>query len=89
MASASIIRENPEDALARPVTKFDPPPQFGPKFHLERGPEVIVFPRHDAAEEEGVADMFSFAALCVSFGIALLSSVPRFQRVLLLLKLMD
>jgi len=87
LASASIILERPEDVLNRPVYNFDPTPQFGPKFHFTRGPEIVVFPLFQA--ENGFVDMFSLTAIGIGFSLALLSTLPRWQRILILLKLLD
>jgi ABC-type Mn2+/Zn2+ transport system permease subunit len=86
-ALASIIFDRPEDVLTRSVVTFDPTPERGPKFHLIEGPEVIVYSR--PPRDESAAGLFSVFTVSFGFGIALLSLVPKCQRVMILLKLLD
>ena len=86
VAFASIISQPSERLVTRETERFDPTPGFGPKFHLTPGPEVIVFPRHRDDQYNAVAP---FLAICVTFAAAIASAIPRFQYVLLLVRMLD
>jgi hypothetical protein len=88
MASASLIQERPEDTLVRPVESFDRTPSFGPKFHLTRAQELIVYPRERYSDESDVA-CFSIMTLCMALGVGLVAIIPRCQRILILFRLLD
>jgi hypothetical protein len=87
MASASIIFDRPEDVLVRTVVTSEPIPEIGPKFHLIEGSELVVYsrPPHD----ESAVDLFSVFTISLSFGIGLLSVVPKCQRIMIMFKLLD
>jgi hypothetical protein len=86
-ASASIILDRPEDVLVRMVVTPEPVPEMGPQFHMTEGSELVVYSRPQ--RDESVVDLFSVLTVSISFGIGLLSVVPKCQRVMIMLKLLD
>lgn len=87
VASASLILEKPEDVLNRVANNFDPTPELGPKFHFTPGPEIVAYER--PPQETVVADILTVWIVSAGFGLGFLSAIPRFQRVLLLFRLLN
>jgi len=81
-----MILSPPGEVLAREASTPDPSPAFGPKFHFTPGPELISYP-HD--RQQDVDPALSFCTGCLTMSFVLLVSIPRWQRIMILLKLLD
>ncbi len=81
-----MILSPPGELLAREADKPEPSPAFGPKFHFIRGPELIAYPRQ---REQDSIPALSFCTGCLLLSVGLFVSIPRWQRIMILLKLLD